>query len=130
MIDRKDLKGMIRALKSGEVVWYAPITTTARNPAYLFRSLPLKRRPPPRARMLARMSKAAIVPFVPRRKPDGSGYELIMLEPELAPPLDDAETTARWMNGIVEKCIMLAPEQYMWLHRRFKTRPEGTPSRY
>ena len=49
MIDRKDLKGMIRALKSGEVVWYAPITTTARNPAYLFRSLPLKRRPPPRA---------------------------------------------------------------------------------
>lgn len=49
MIDRKDLKGMIRALKSGEVVWYAPITTTARNQAYLFRSLPLKRRPPPRA---------------------------------------------------------------------------------
>lgn len=48
-----------------------------------------------------------------------------MLEPELAPPLDDAETTARWMNGIVEKCIMLAPEQYMWLHRRFKTRPKA-----
>ena len=53
-----------------------------------------------------------------------------MLEPELAPPLDDAETTARWMNGIVEKCILLAPEQYMWLHRRFKTRPEGVPDRY
>ena len=68
--------------------------------------------------------------FVPRRMPDGSGYELMMLEPELAPPLEDAETTARWMNGVVEKCIMLAPEQYMWLHRRFKTRPESTPSRY
>ena len=80
--------------------------------------------------MLARMSKAAIVPFVPRRKPDGSGHQLIMLEPELTPPLDDAETTARWMNAIVEKCIMLAPEQYMWLHRRFKTRPQGVPSRY
>jgi hypothetical protein len=34
------------------------------------------------------------------------------------------------MNKIVEKCIMMAPEQYMWLHRRFKTRPEGVPSRY
>jgi KDO2-lipid IV(A) lauroyltransferase len=80
--------------------------------------------------MLARMSKASIVPFVPRRKPDGKGYELIILEPELSPPLDDAETTAAWMNKIVEKCIMMAPEQYMWLHRRFKTRPKGMPSRY
>ena len=115
MIDRKDLKGMIRALKSGEVVWYAPDHDYG---------------PQASTWMLARMSKAAIVPFVPRRKPDGSGYELMMLEPELAPPLDDAETTARWMNGIVEKCIMLAPEQYMWLHRRFKTRPKGKPSRY
>ncbi|EIW8844002.1 lipid A biosynthesis lauroyl acyltransferase, partial [Klebsiella pneumoniae] len=50
--------------------------------------------------------------------------------PECSPPLDDAETTAAWMNKIVEQCIMMAPEQYMWLHRRFKTRPEGMPSRY
>lgn len=71
------------------------------------------------------MSKACIVPFVPRRKPDGKGYELIILPPECSPPLDDAETTAAWMNKIVEQCIMMAPEQYMWLHRRFKTRPEG-----
>ncbi|EML7503797.1 lipid A biosynthesis lauroyl acyltransferase, partial [Klebsiella pneumoniae] len=62
--------------------------------------------------------------------PDGKGYELIILPPECSPPLDDAETTAAWMNKIVEQCIMMAPEQYMWLHRRFKTRPEGMPSRY
>ncbi|EJK91406.1 lipid A biosynthesis lauroyl acyltransferase [Klebsiella pneumoniae subsp. pneumoniae DSM 30104 = JCM 1662 = NBRC 14940] len=80
--------------------------------------------------MLAKMSKACVVPFVPRRKPDGKGYELIILPPECSPPLDDAETTAAWMNKIVEQCIMMAPEQYMWLHRRFKTRPEGMPSRY
>ncbi len=80
--------------------------------------------------MLARMSGACLVPFVPRRKPDGKGYQLIMLPPECSPPLDDAETTAAWMNKVVEKCIMMAPEQYMWLHRRFKTRPEGVPSRY
>ncbi|MFO6427172.1 hypothetical protein ACLBOM_22840 [Escherichia coli] len=52
-------------------------------------------------------------------------YQLIMLPPECSPPLDDAaETTAAWMNKVVEKCIMMAPQQYMWLHRRFKT-PEG-----
>ncbi len=53
--------------------------------------------------MLARMSGACLVPFVPRRKPDGKGYQLIMLPPECSPPLDDAETTAAWMNKVVEK---------------------------
>lgn len=43
MIDRKDLKGMIRALKAGEVVWYAPITTMAPRPASLSPSSPLMR---------------------------------------------------------------------------------------
>ncbi len=52
--------------------------------------------------MLARMSGACLVPFVPRRKPDGKGYQLIILPPECSPPLDDAETTAAWMNKVVE----------------------------
>ncbi|MBH8469691.1 lipid A biosynthesis lauroyl acyltransferase, partial [Klebsiella pneumoniae] len=131
MIDRKDLKGMIRALKSGEVVWYAPDHDYGPQASVFVPFFAVDEAATTTGTwMLARMSKAAIVPFVPRRMPDGSGYELMMLEPELAPPLEDAETTARWMNGVVEKCIMLAPEQYMWLHRRFKTRPEGTPSRY
>ena len=131
MIDRKDLKGMIRALKSGEVVWYAPDHDYGPQSSVFVPFFAVEDAATTTGTwMLARMSKAAIVPFVPRRKPDGSGYQLIMLEPELTPPLDDAETTARWMNGIVEKCIMLAPEQYMWLHRRFKTRPQGVPSRY
>lgn len=131
MIDRKDLKGMIRALKSGEVVWYAPDHDYGPQSSVFVPFFAVEDAATTTGTwMLARMSKAAIVPFVPRRKPDGSGYQLIMLEPELAPPLIDAETTARWMNGVVEKCIMLAPEQYMWLHRRFKTRPQGVPSRY
>jgi lauroyl/myristoyl acyltransferase len=53
------------------------------------------------------------------------GYELISLTPERTPPLASAEVTAAWMNQIIEQCILMAPEQYMWLHRRFKTRPEG-----
>ena len=76
------------------------------------------------------MSKAAIDPFCSAPQTGWFGLRIDYAGARTGASLDDAETTARWMNGIVEKCIMLAPEQYMWLHRRFKTRPEGTPSRY
>ncbi|WP_313158774.1 Kdo(2)-lipid IV(A) acyltransferase [Kluyvera cryocrescens] len=131
MIDRKDLKGMVRALKNGEIIWYAPDHDYGPRASVFAPLFAVKDAATTSGTwMLAKMSKACVVPFVPRRKPDGKGYELIILPPECNPPLDDAETTATWMNKIVEQCIMMAPEQYMWLHRRFKTRPEGVPSRY
>lgn len=131
MIDRKDLKGMVRALKNGEIIWYAPDHDYGPRASVFAPLFAVKDAATTSGTwMLAKMSKACIVPFVPRRKPDGKGYELIILPPECDPPLDDAETTALWMNKVVEKCILMAPEQYMWMHRRFKTRPEGVPSRY
>ena len=122
---------MVRALKNGEIIWYAPDHDYGPRASVFAPLFAVKDAATTSGTwMLAKMSKACVVPFVPRRKPDGKGYELIILEPECNPPLDDAETTAAWMNTIVEKCILMAPEQYMWLHRRFKTRPEGVPSRY
>ncbi|MFU0882847.1 Kdo(2)-lipid IV(A) acyltransferase [Kluyvera cryocrescens] len=131
MIDRKDLKGMVRALKNGEIIWYAPDHDYGPRASVFAPLFAVKDAATTSGTwMLAKMSKACVVPFVPRRKPDGKGYELIILPPECTPPLDDAETTATWMNKVIEQCIMMAPEQYMWLHRRFKTRPEGMPSLY
>ncbi|MEH4626674.1 KDO2-lipid IV(A) lauroyltransferase [Grimontella sp. AG753] len=131
MIDRKDLKGMVRALKSGDVVWYAPDHDYGPRSSVFVPFFAVEQTATTTGTwMLAKMSKACLVPFVPRRKPDGKGYELIMLEGETTPPLETAEETAAWMNKVVERCILMAPEQYMWLHRRFKTRPDGVPSRY
>ncbi|AUV00762.1 Kdo(2)-lipid IV(A) acyltransferase [Phytobacter ursingii] len=131
MIDRKDLKGMVRALKNGDVVWYAPDHDYGPRSSVFVPFFAVEQTATTTGTwMLAKMSKSCLVPFVPRRKPDGKGYELIMLEGETTPPLESAEETAAWMNKVVERCILMAPEQYMWLHRRFKTRPEGVPSRY
>lgn len=131
MLDRKDLKGMIKALKQWQIMWYAPDHDYGpRNSVFVPFFAVEQAATTTGTWMLAKTSGAAIVPFVPRRKANGSGYELIILEPELTPPLDSAETTATWMNHVIERCVMLAPDQYMWLHRRFKTRPEGVPSRY
>lgn len=131
MIDRKDLKGMVRALKAGDIVWYAPDHDYGPRSSVFVPLFAVDQAATTTGTwMLAKMSKACVVPFVPRRKPDGKGYELIALEGEYHPPLGYAEETARWMNKVVERCILMAPEQYMWLHRRFKTRPPGVPSRY
>ena len=131
MLDRKNLKGMVKSLKEGEILWYAPDHDYGRASSVFVPFFNVDNAATTTGTwMLARMSKATIVPFVPRRKPNGAGYELIALQPEATPPLDSPETTASWMNKIIEQCILMAPEQYMWLHRRFKTRPEGVPSRY
>lgn len=80
--------------------------------------------------MLARLAKPALLPLVLLRKTDGSGYDLL-IQPALEDyPIDDEIAAARYMNKVIEKEIMRAPEQYLWLHRRFKTRPAGESSLY
>ena len=76
-------------------------------------------------------ARPAVIPFVPRRKADGTGYELLILE-DISDTLQggDKASVATQMNRAIERAVMMAPEQYMWLHRRFKTRPEGQPDRY
>ncbi|WP_042860234.1 Kdo(2)-lipid IV(A) acyltransferase [Dickeya sp. NCPPB 3274] len=131
MLDRKDLKGMIRALKQGEIIWYAPDHDYGpRSSVFVPLFAVEKTATTAGSYMLARAAKPAIVPFVPRRLSDARGYELIIQPAQLDIPLESEEVTAAWMNKLVEENILLAPDQYMWLHRRFKTRPAGEPSLY
>ncbi|AYC19561.1 Lipid A biosynthesis lauroyltransferase [Dickeya dianthicola] len=131
MLDRKDLKGMIRALKQGEIIWYAPDHDYGPRSSVFVPLFAVKNAATTvGSYMLARAAKPAIVPFVPRRLPDGRGYELIIQPAQLHIPLESEEATAAWMNKLIEENILLAPDQYMWLHRRFKTRPAGEPSLY
>ncbi|MEZ2686438.1 Kdo(2)-lipid IV(A) acyltransferase [Proteus vulgaris] len=131
MIDRKDVKGMIRSLKAGEIIWYAPDHDYGPRKSVF---VPLfavdKAATTTGTYILARTSKPALIPFTPKRLPEGKGYELI-ISPAVADfPVDNEENTAKAMNKVVEQEILRAPDQYMWLHRRFKTRPEGDASLY
>ena len=72
---------------------------------------------------LAKLGKAKAIPFFPRRLPQG-GYELTVLPPIEGLPSDDpVEDTKKYIN-ILEDQIRRCPEQYYWVHRRFKNRPE------
>ncbi|MBG6026823.1 LpxL/LpxP family Kdo(2)-lipid IV(A) lauroyl/palmitoleoyl acyltransferasee [Proteus mirabilis] len=131
MIDRKDVKGMIRSLKAGEIIWYAPDHDYGPRKSVF---VPLfavdKAATTTGTYILVKTSKPALIPFTPKRLPEGKGYELIISPPVADFPIDNEENTAKAMNKVVEQEILRAPDQYMWLHRRFKTRPEGDASLY
>ena len=131
MIDRKDVKGMIRALRAGEIIWYAPDHDYGpRRSVFVPRFAVDNAAPPTGTSILMQAADPALVAFAPIRNKDGSGYRLVISPAIQGFPMDDEVAAAAFMNRVVEKEILRAPGQYMWLHRRFKTRPEGESSLY
>ena len=122
---------MVQALKQGEAVWFAPDQDYGPKGSVF---APLFAVPEAATTsgtwMLARMAKPALITTVLIRNEDGSGYELV-IQPELQDyPIESEQLAAEYMNRVIEREIMRAPNQYMWLHRRFKTRPAGASSLY
>ncbi|AKJ42245.1 Kdo(2)-lipid IV(A) acyltransferase [Pragia fontium] len=130
-IDRNDIKGMIRELRKGEILWYAPDHDYGpRNSVFApFFAVP-QAATTIGTSILMRQADPVILPFTPKRHADGSGYTVLVTEPPTGFPMDDSTAAATFMNKVVEKEILKAPELYMWLHRRFKTRPAGEISLY
>ncbi|SKA54517.1 KDO2-lipid IV(A) lauroyltransferase [Enterovibrio nigricans DSM 22720] len=130
-IDRRDVKQMVKRLKQGSFVWYAPDHDYGRHryawaPFFAVE----KACTTTGTHLLASASKSLVATFTITRDREGTGYTMILDTPMDAFPYDDAEAAAIYTNKFVERSIMRAPEQYMWLHRRFKSRPEGEPSLY
>jgi len=123
-IPRHDLRQMVRCLRKGEVLWYAPdqdygtehavyvpffgqtactITTTSR---------------------LAKMGKAVVIPCAHYRLPNGQ-YEIVFGKPLSDFPSDDEVADTTLINQTIEAYVRPHPEQYLWVHRRFKHQPDG-----
>ncbi|CAB3659976.1 lipid A biosynthesis lauroyl acyltransferase [Paraburkholderia rhynchosiae] len=79
---------------------------------------------------LAKVGHAQVVPFIGEVLPNYKGYRLRVFEPWDNYPTGDDDADARRMNAFLEKQIPSMPEQYYWVHKRFKTRPPGMPSVY
>jgi len=74
---------------------------------------------------IAQMARAKVVPSITRLLPGGAGYVLTFYPAwENYPSGDDIADTRR-VNEFIEQRILEMPEQYFWLHKRFKTRPPG-----
>ncbi|TGZ99025.1 Kdo(2)-lipid IV(A) acyltransferase [Rodentibacter pneumotropicus] len=133
MLDRKDLRGMIKALRQGETIWYAPDHDYGRKNAVFvpFFAVPDACTTTGSYYLLKSSPKSKIIPFAPLRNRDSSGYTVSISPPVDFTDLADETSIAMRMNRLVEKEILKGVAQYMWLHRRFKTRPnENDPSLY
>ncbi|WP_441002066.1 LpxL/LpxP family Kdo(2)-lipid IV(A) lauroyl/palmitoleoyl acyltransferase [Pseudocolwellia agarivorans] len=124
MLGKKDVKGLIKAIRTGESSLYLPDQDYGRNRSVFVPFFDVKETATTTGTLIfARQPKTKTFMLIPQRKDDGSGYT-VEITPALDnfPSEDDIEDTTR-INQEVEKVILRKPEQYMWLHRRFKTRP-------
>ncbi len=79
---------------------------------------------------LARLAGAVVIPVVTRQLSWGRGYVLTYYSPWENFPTEDIQADTRRVNAFIENRVREMPEQYYWLHKRFKTRPEGEPKFY
>ena len=129
-IPRGDLRGMLASLKQNHPVWYAPDQDFGLDNSVFVPFFGIPAATLTATSRLARVSGAPVVPFFQRRLPGARGYELTLLPALERFPSDDVEQDTRRLMHLIEARVREQPDQYLWVHRRFKTRPPGQSSVY
>ena len=130
VIPRDDVRGMLRALKKNDIVWYAPDQDYGRQHSVFVPLFGVDAATVTTTSRFARTAKALVVPFVQHRLPRGRGYSITVYPPLQDFPVADEEQNALRINQYIEARISEQPEQYLWAHRRFKTGREGKSRLY
>lgn len=123
MFSNDDLRGAVRHLKRGGVLWYAPDQDMLGKDTVFVPFFGIPAATITATHQLARISGAAVVPFFHRR--EGGRYVLRLAPPLEGFPSDDAVADSARVNAAIEAMVAEAPAQYLWLHRRFKRQPDG-----
>ena len=129
-IDKRDMRTTIRVLKAGEVLWYAPDQDYGREMSVFAPFFDVPAATITATTRLANINRSPVLVISYHRNTDDSGYTLRFSEPLVGFPCGDEVADATRINALLEEEIRREPSQYMWVHRRFKTRPEGEPSIY
>lgn len=129
-IERDDVRGMLKVLRAGGVVWYAPDQDYGAQRSLFVPLFGVQAATVTATSKFARLGRARVVPFTQTRLADGTGYK-VTVHPALADfPGDSEEADCLRINQWIELAIRQQPEQYLWAHRRFKTRPAGEAKLY
>ena len=131
LLTRQDgLRATVKAMKAGRPFYYLPDLNARRRDAVFVPFFGIPAATISGLSRLARVAGARVVPCITRMLPDGEGYATEIGDAWENFPTEDVEADTARMNAWIEGVIRTMPEQYYWVHRRFKTRPEGEPRPY
>jgi Kdo2-lipid IVA lauroyltransferase/acyltransferase len=129
-IAHDDIRTMIRALKRNEAVWYAPDQSYRNKGAAMVNFFGIPAATTTATSRLARISGAAVLTYFPERLPGNAGYRVVIGPAFEDFPGSDAVCDVERFNGLLEAHIRRVPEQYLWMHRRFKGLSADYPDYY
>ena len=128
-IPRDDVRTLIGSLKNNEPVWYAPDQAYRKKGAQMVPFFNIPAATNTATSRLAKMTGAAVLPYFQERLP-GGGYRMV-IHPMLENfPTDDPVADALRFNQLIEAQVRRVPEQYLWIHRRFKGLTADYPNYY
>ena len=128
-IPRDDVRTLIKALKDGDVVWYAPDQSFRKKGAEMVKLFGIPAATNTATSRIAKMTGAQVLPYFFERLPGGD-YRGVIHPPLEGFPTDDPVADTERFNHIVEAEVRRMPAQYLWIHRRFKGLTPDYPDYY
>lgn len=127
-LPREDLRRLVRALREGRAIWYAPDQTLDPRHSVFAPFFGVPALTVTATSRLARMGRARVLPYMPQRTAHGWRIRFFpMLE---GFPGEDEGGDAKRINEAIEAGVRLAMPEYFWVHKRFKRRPPGVAEVY
>jgi len=127
---QQGMRAVVRGLKEGRPLFYLPDMDYGPRDAIFVPFFGVPAATVPGVSRLARLTGARVLACIARMLPGGRGYRLEIGAPWTDFPGANPEADTRRMNAFIEEAVGTMPEQYYWVHKRFKTRPPGAPRLY
>jgi Kdo2-lipid IVA lauroyltransferase/acyltransferase len=129
-IPKDDIRAMVRALKRNEAVWFAPDQSYRNKGAVMVNFFGIPAASNPATSRLARISGAAVMTYFGERLPGNRGYRVVIGSAFENFPSSDPVADIERYNQLLEAQVRHVPEQYLWVHRRFKGLSTDYPDYY
>lgn len=130
LIAKDNVRDLIRELDCNAVFWYASDQSYGGKSAVLIPFFGVPAMTNTAISRIARVTGATVLPYICRRSEPGARYQATIVAPLKDFPTADAVADTTRLVGVLEHFIAACPEQYWWIHKRFKGRPAELPDFY